>query len=117
VVDEFGQTSGMVTIEDVMEEIFGEIHDEHDVEEFTERKINDFEFILSGRLEIDYLNEKYELNIPVSDAYETLGGFILHHHESVPSPKEEILISPFLFIILQVKGRRIEHVKLRIEPS
>ncbi len=117
VVDEFGQTSGMVTIEDVMEEIFGEIHDEHDTDELTEKKIGEKEFILSGRLEIDYLNEKYGLHIPVSDTYETLAGFIFHHHESLPLSKEEILIPPFVITILLVKDRRIEQVNLKIEET
>jgi putative hemolysin len=117
VVDEFGQTSGMVTIEDVMEEIFGEIHDEHDTDEMIERQLGEKEYIFSGRLEIDYLNEKYGLNIPASDAYETLAGFIFHHHESVPSPKEEISIAPFVITILHVKDRRIEQVKLKVEQT
>lgn len=115
VVDEFGQTSGMVTIEDVMEEIFGEIHDEHDVDELIEKQTGEKEFLFSGRLEIDYLNDKYGLNIPSSDSYETLAGFIFQHHESMPSPKEQILISPFIITILQLKDRRIEQVKLKIE--
>jgi len=115
VVDEFGQTSGMVTIEDVMEEIFGEIHDEHDTDEMVEKQTGEKEFIFSGRLEIDYLNQKYSLNIPWSDAYETLAGFIFYHHESMPMPKEEIPIPPFVITILQVKDRRIEQVKLKVE--
>ena len=115
VVDEFGITSGIVTMEDVMEEIFGEIEDEYDVENKIEKRINEHEFILSARLEIDHLNNKYHLNIPVTDEYETLAGFIFHHHENIPDVDEVIHISPFTFHILEVSETRIERVKMRIE--
>jgi putative hemolysin len=117
VVDEYGGTSGMVTIEDIIEEIFGEIHDEHDVPEETEKKISENEFLFSGRLEIDYINKKYELNIPEHEDYETLGGFIFQHHENIPEPNEEIIIPPFTIIILKVKNNRIEQVRLRVNKE
>src|SRR5690349_11953155 len=117
VVDEFGGTSGVVTMEDVMEEIFGEIRDEHDTDEATEKKVGENEFIFSGRIEIDYLNKKYDLNIPENEAYETLAGFIIHHHENIPRAKEEIIIPPFTFTVLQVKENRIEQVMLKMNKE
>ena len=114
VVDEFGGTSGIVTMEDIIEEIFGEIHDEYDKEESTEKQISENEYLFSARIEIDYLNEKYKFNIPVSDEYETLAGFIIHYHESIPLENETILISPFRFTILKSSGNRIEEVKLEL---
>ena len=115
VVDEFGGTSGMATLEDVMEEIFGDIQDEHDVPEEVEKQLSEHEFLLSGRLEIDYLNQKFNPGIPEHEAYETLGGFILHHHENVPEPGEEVVIPPFTITAVKVKSHRIEQVKLRLE--
>lgn len=117
VVDEFGGTSGIITIEDVMEEIFGEISDEHDVEELTDRKISENEFLLSGQVKVDYLNDKYKLNIGEGENYETLAGFILNHHEDIPQPDEEIIIGDFKFIISKVLGNKIEEVKLFINKE
>ncbi|MBE0651277.1 MAG: HlyC/CorC family transporter [Bacteroidales bacterium] len=116
VVDEFGGTSGMVTMEDIIEEIFGEIEDEYDVDddEVIEKKISDREFIFSARLEIDYLNDEYNLKIPESDEYETLAGFILHHFGSIPSVSDQIEIAPFVFKVLKATENKLEEVKLTI---
>ncbi|MCF8302832.1 MAG: hemolysin family protein [Bacteroidales bacterium] len=115
VVDEFGGTSGMVTLEDIIEEIFGEIEDEYDTEEQVEVQKNELEYIFSGRLEIDYLNDKYKLDLPTSDDYETLAGLIINHHESIPELDEEITINSFRFIILEASENRIEKVLLKLE--
>jgi CBS domain containing-hemolysin-like protein len=113
VVDEFGGVSGMLTIEDIIEEIFGEIEDEHDTIELIEKKITDDEYIFSGRLEIDYLNEKYNLHLPESEDYETLAGMIVHHFESIPKLNERISIEPFELKILKVSKTRIELIHLK----
>jgi len=113
VVDEFGGTSGMVTMEDVIEEIFGEIEDEFDEEDLVERKATNGGYIFSGRLEIDYLNEKYGLDIPEKEEYETLAGYIIHHHESIPEQGDEIGINKYLFVILQASESRIDLVHLK----
>jgi CBS domain containing-hemolysin-like protein len=115
VVDEFGGTSGIITMEDVIEEIFGEIHDEFDREKLTEKKISNTEFIFSARLEIDYLNENYQLGLAESDDYETLAGFIIHHHQSIPGLNDTIQIDTMSFTILEATENRIEKVKLVIE--
>ncbi len=112
VVDEFGGTSGIVTTEDIIEEIFGEIEDEHDTNELVEKKINNNEFVFSGRMEIDYINEKYKLNIPESDDYETIAGFILYNYERIPNQNDKISIPPYDFIITKIDKPRIELIKL-----
>ena len=113
VVDEFGGTSGIVTMEDLLEEIFGEIQDEYDTEEFVEKQLAEDEFIFSGRMELDYLNEKYNLDFPASDS-ETLSGYIINEHETIPKQKETIIINNFKFDILTVSERRIEMVKMKV---
>lgn len=113
VVDEHGGTSGIVTLEDVIEEIFGEINDEHDGQDLKEEEVGEMEFIFSGRHEIDYLNEKYHLGFPEDD-YETLGGFIFSKHESIPEINEELYISPFKITVLSVVDNRIEEIRLKV---
>ena len=117
VVDEFGGTSGMLTMEDVMEEIFGEIEDEHDKEELIEKQLSDTEFIFSARLETDYINNKYRLKLPILDNVETIGGLIMSYHENIPRVNEEIQIETALFTILSVARTRIETVSLKIQNA
>ncbi len=113
VVDEFGGTAGVVTMEDLLEEIFGEIKDEYDTEEFEEKRLSEDEYIFSGRLELDYLNEKYDLEFPENES-ETLSGFIINQHESIPRLKEHIIIDDYEFEILGVTDTRIEMVRLKV---
>nr|WP_319572860.1 hemolysin family protein [uncultured Draconibacterium sp.] len=114
VVDEFGGTAGMVTSEDILEEIFGEIEDEHDVKGIIEKKISDSEFIFSARAEIDMLNEKYFLELPENEDFETLAGFILYNYESIPKVNSVIKIEKFQFKILKATNTKIELVKLKL---
>lgn len=114
VVDEYGGTSGMITVEDIVEELFGEIEDEHDSQEFLEEKIDGHTFKFSSRLEVDYLNETYALEIPKSEAYETLGGFILEHTENIPEENEVLDIEGFEIRILKTSGAKIEAVTVKM---
>ena len=113
VVDEFGGTAGIITMEDVLEEIFGDIKDEYDTEEFVEKQLAENEYILSGRLELDYLREKYDLEFP-EDESETLSGYIINEYQTIPKPKERIIINKYEFDILNVSDTRIEMVKLKV---
>ena len=112
VVDEFGGTAGIVTMEDVLEEIFGEIKDEYDTEDFVEKQLAENEFIFSGRLELDYLNEQYHFDFPENES-ETLSGYIINRHETIPKLKERIIIDHYEFDILNVSDTRIEMVKVK----
>ena len=115
VVDEFGGTAGIVTLEDIMEEIFGEIEDEHDNKEYVAKQVSDNEYVLSGRLEIDQVNSLFDLNLPDSDNYVTVAGFILHHYEQFPKLNDTIRISDWTFKILQAHNNRIDLVKLTVQ--
>ena len=117
VLDEYGGTSGIVTLEDIVEELFGEIEDEHDKDKFIEEKISDDEYLFSARLEVDYINETYHLNLPESEEYETLSGLILLHTEEIPTQGETISLPPFVFSIEACSQTRIEKVRIFIKEN
>jgi putative hemolysin len=110
VSDEYGGTAGMVTLEDVIEEIFGEIEDEHDRDDLLEEKLSDTHFRFSARIEIDYINEHYNLNIPESEDYETLGGLVLYELANIPEKNSKLKIDGFTFVVEEVTDRRIETI-------
>jgi CBS domain containing-hemolysin-like protein len=112
VVDEFGGTAGIITMEDVLEELFGEIQDEYDTEEFVEKQLAENEYIFSGRLELDYLEKKYGFDFGEEES-ETLSGYIISYHETIPRQKERIIIDNYEFDIVSVSDTRIEMVKMK----
>jgi CBS domain containing-hemolysin-like protein len=114
VVDEFGGTAGIVTMEDILEEIFGDIKDEYDTEEFVEKQLSSNEFIFSGRIELDYITEKFKLLFTGEENAETLSGYIIENNGEIPYEKQSIIIGNYEFLVLHVSDTRIETVKIKI---
>ena len=114
VIDEYGGTSGIITMEDIIEELFGEIEDEHDSQDLLEKQLNNKTFIFSARLEVDYINNKYKLKIPESEQYETIGGFIVHNRQDIPAIGEVLNFPNYEFIIREVTNTKIETVEVKI---
>lgn len=115
VTDEYGGTAGIITLEDVIEEIFGEIEDEHDKEIWLEEKVSDTEFLFSARIDIDYLNEAFKLSLEESEEYDTLAGLIIHHIESIPTQGDSVQLEKYRLVVEEVSDRKIETVRLFIE--
>ena len=116
VIDEYGGTSGILTVEDIIEELFGEIEDEHDKLVLTEKVVNDGVYLFSARLDVDYLNETYKLNLPENENYETLGGMIVSFTEGIPKKDEVIVLQDYTFNILEVSDTKLELVELKYTP-
>jgi CBS domain containing-hemolysin-like protein len=117
VLDEYGGTSGILTIEDIVEELFGEIEDEHDSVVLTEDQVNENTFLFSARLEVDYLNETYKLQLPEHENYETLGGLVVHHTQEIPNQNQTIAIGTFEFTIKEVSNTKIELISLKVNTE
>lgn len=117
VIDEYGGTSGMMTVEDIVEELFGEIEDEHDAVVLVEEELGEDQFLFSARLEVDYLNENYKLDIPEEENYETLGGYIVNHTEEIPEQGSVVQIDHFSFMIKEVSNTKIELVEIKVKSQ
>ena len=117
VIDEYGGTSGMMTVEDIVEELFGEIEDEHDPVVLIEEKLDEDRYVFSARLEVDYLNETYRFDLPVGENYETLGGYIVNHTEEIPEQDGIVEIDDFSFLIKEVSNTKIELVEMRVRAE
>ena len=115
VVDEFGGTAGIISLEDIVEELFGEIEDEHDVADYTAKRNDDGSYLLSARLEIERVNEMFGLTLPVADEYQTIAGLILYRYKNFPKTHEVVCIDRFQFKIMEVKSNKIELVTLKLE--
>ena len=113
VLDEYGGTSGILTIEDIVEELFGEIEDEHDNADLIEQVLDDDLFLFSARLEVDYINENYKLKLPLNENYETIGGLIVYHTETIPSQNDIIHLEGYEFVINKVSNTKIELVTIK----